>query len=611
MKKFTYLFIALLSTSTTFAQQLPMYNQAYIAPNLVNPAMVGYNSSIDIFLLHRNQWTNLPGAPVTSTIAADGPVKADKNGVGLNLFTDATGIITNTGASASYRHRFNLNRNSRILVGGTVGMVDTKLDFTKAVVVDPNESYLFQTAQRKSMMTGGLGVAFVWKGLELGFSVPQLMNSIVIFEDNNNAARMTYSRHYISTAKFQFTVSEKLGLSAYPYIVVRNTENAPVQYDLSAVVDYQNKFWAAVTYKSTYAVSVNAGIRLYNALTIGYSYDVITNSSATNIGRASEIIVGLAINKLQKNKAVAMVDSDNDGVADEFDLEANTPAGNMVNFQGKTIPLAVTVAGSAKDLRNGTNSFDKDNDFIPDSVDVEPNTPKGLLVDRFGRRLGPTEDLDNDGVSDDLDKELGTMLGALVGENGVRIIRDNEDLDDDGINDKQDKQLNTPPMSIVNADGVRIGSKYDVDDDGVADSVDMELNSARGAVVNNYGQSFNINMGDSIKVLYETSFFFDYDKAFVKPGHDEQFASAALYLKSNPNARIVLSGHCDSRGSLAYNMNLGQRRAQAIAKILTKDYGVSPEQISTVISKGSTDPMSQTKHNINRRVDLTVERTDF
>jgi len=55
----------------------------------------------------------------------------------------------------------------------------------------------------------------------------------------------------------------------------------------------------------------------------------------------------------------------------------------------------------------------------------------------------------------------------------------------------------------------------------------------------------------------------------------------AHILKDDPRLEITIEGHCDERGTAAYNMALGERRAHATKKYLT-DLGVSPEQLHTV-----------------------------
>jgi peptidoglycan-associated lipoprotein len=78
---------------------------------------------------------------------------------------------------------------------------------------------------------------------------------------------------------------------------------------------------------------------------------------------------------------------------------------------------------------------------------------------------------------------------------------------------------------------------------------------------------------------------FDYDKSDVRPEDQPSLTADAAVLRtifaSNPNAVIVIEGHCDERGSAEYNIGLGDRRASATKDALVA-LGVSGGQLKTV-----------------------------
>ncbi len=107
----------------------------------------------------------------------------------------------------------------------------------------------------------------------------------------------------------------------------------------------------------------------------------------------------------------------------------------------------------------------------------------------------------------------------------------------------------------------------------------------------------------------ETVFYFDFDKSIVRPESREALAKHAEYLVLNPEARIVLEGHADERGTREYNMALGERRAKAISRYLTIQ-GVAASQIETV-SFGEEVPVAfgheDSAWQLNRRVEVRYE----
>jgi peptidoglycan-associated lipoprotein len=75
--------------------------------------------------------------------------------------------------------------------------------------------------------------------------------------------------------------------------------------------------------------------------------------------------------------------------------------------------------------------------------------------------------------------------------------------------------------------------------------------------------------------------YFDYDKADVRPDARDALSQTAQFLRSYPQVKVVLEGHCDERGSTEYNLALGDRRAAAAKQFLTS-LGISADRMETV-----------------------------
>ena len=82
---------------------------------------------------------------------------------------------------------------------------------------------------------------------------------------------------------------------------------------------------------------------------------------------------------------------------------------------------------------------------------------------------------------------------------------------------------------------------------------------------------------------------FDYDKYDVRPQDKPILEENANWLKSNPNALVLIEGHCDERGTNEYNLALGERRAKA-ARDYIVSVGIDGSRIS-VISYGKERPV--------------------
>jgi peptidoglycan-associated lipoprotein len=74
---------------------------------------------------------------------------------------------------------------------------------------------------------------------------------------------------------------------------------------------------------------------------------------------------------------------------------------------------------------------------------------------------------------------------------------------------------------------------------------------------------------------------FDFDKYDIRPEDAEVLKASAAVLMESPRVKIQIEGHCDERGTVEYNLALGERRANS-AKNYLSSLGISAVRISTI-----------------------------
>lgn len=82
--------------------------------------------------------------------------------------------------------------------------------------------------------------------------------------------------------------------------------------------------------------------------------------------------------------------------------------------------------------------------------------------------------------------------------------------------------------------------------------------------------------------------FFDFDRFTLRPEARTVLEANAQALKSDRDVNVLIEGHCDERGTQAYNLILGNRRADAVRQYL-QELGIPPSQVK-VISYGKERP---------------------
>ncbi len=103
--------------------------------------------------------------------------------------------------------------------------------------------------------------------------------------------------------------------------------------------------------------------------------------------------------------------------------------------------------------------------------------------------------------------------------------------------------------------------------------------------------------------------FFDLDKYNLKADAQASLAENARMLEEHPEARILIEGHCDERGTSEYNLALGDHRARTARDYLLR-YGISAMRIETV-SYGEERPFvtghSEAAWVLNRRAHFVIQ----
>jgi OOP family OmpA-OmpF porin len=217
------------------------------------------------------------------------------------------------------------------------------------------------------------------------------------------------------------------------------------------------------------------------------------------------------------------------------------------------------------------SSGDRDGDGIPDNLDKCPDEPEDK--DGFQDEDGcPDLDNDGDGIPDALDKcpNEPEDKDGFQDEDGCP----DPDNDNDGIPDARDKCPNEPETF----------NNYK-DDDGCPDEVPAEVKKFTGVI-----EGINFKTGS----------------ADILAGSYVLLDRAVKVLQDYPDVNLEISGHTDSRGKAEYNLNLSQRRADAV-KTYFVQRGVASVRLQAV-GFGLTRPIADNKTSSGR---ATNRRTEF
>jgi peptidoglycan-associated lipoprotein len=108
--------------------------------------------------------------------------------------------------------------------------------------------------------------------------------------------------------------------------------------------------------------------------------------------------------------------------------------------------------------------------------------------------------------------------------------------------------------------------------------------------------------------ILEERIHFDFDRSNIRADAEQRMMRKLAVLRANPQVRLRIEGHADERGSIEYNLALGQRRAEASRDWLV-GFGISPDRLETV-SWGEDRPLVRASNEdawaMNRRNEFRI-----
>ena len=305
-------------------------------------------------------------------------------------------------------------------------------------------------------------------------------------------------------------------------------------------------------------------------------------------------------------------DSDNDGVADKFDLCPETLAGVAVDSVGCPKDEDKDGVPDYKDICQGTPveaigmvdtlgcPLDSDGDGVPDYIDKCAETP----VEAFNAldSLGCPLDSDGDGVPDYLDKCAATPKEAYTSLDSTGCPKD---TDKDGVPDYLDKCPDTPAEAVGMIDAS--GCPKDSDEDGVLDYLD-KCPDVKGVETESGCPEIKAEVKQVLRKAL-TGIQFETGKAVIKRSSNAVLNEVVRVMEENPDYKLNISGHTDSSGDPEKNMKLSEERASSVVNYLVSK-GVDASRLKSV-GFGDTRPIADNKTSSgrakNRRVEFDVE----
>jgi Bacteroidetes-specific putative membrane protein len=312
MKRLILICILITTFIAAQAQQDAQFSQYIFNGLYINPAYAGYKSDFFVNSFFRSQWTGLPGAPTTASIAVDGAVANDAVGLGILLQRDQIGAQSTVAAYTNYSYRIQLgdNEDSRLAFGLGAGLIQSGIDGSKLNPVQTGDSYIPTGYHSFLSPDARIGVLYTNNDWFIGASVDNLLPQYTHPASTATGLGVPIPKpHEYFTVGGIFDVNSDMKLK--PSILIKDTPTAPTSMDINTFLLISEKLWLGGTYRTAVPLyskpNLQKGLPTSSAmvgtveffasesLRIGYAFDYSLNKLGTLGYGSHEISIAFTI----------------------------------------------------------------------------------------------------------------------------------------------------------------------------------------------------------------------------------------------------------------------------------------------------------------------------
>ncbi|WP_163445098.1 type IX secretion system membrane protein PorP/SprF [Flavobacterium columnare] len=264
------IYLLLLMSGISFAQQEAQYTQYMYNTANVNPGYTGTRGCFSALVMHRSQWVGLEGAPKTNTVAMSTPLGLNNRmGLGVSVINDKIGPSDENAISVDLSYNINTTENSKLSFGikGTANFFS--VDFNKTKIHNVSDGLIRQNVDNRFFPNIGAGAFWYSDKTYVGLSIPFILEQKYYDNDVQYVASERMHPHLI--AGHVFLLSSEVQFK--PTTMIKYVNGAPLQVDLSGNFWFNEKFSLGAAYRWSAAWSAMAGFQINDSWLVGYAYD--------------------------------------------------------------------------------------------------------------------------------------------------------------------------------------------------------------------------------------------------------------------------------------------------------------------------------------------------
>jgi type IX secretion system PorP/SprF family membrane protein len=303
--KLFILFLLINLNLNAFSQENSIYQNYFLSPFIINPAITGAENYPMAELSYRTQWLGFTDAPGTFLLSGNfraanydyytpkaflnkGPIKIrDRVGLGGAFFYDRNGPLSNTGLMLSYAYHFPISHTSWLSFGLSVMGEMYSLNTSMLKPDMDNDAYLLSGNGNVYRANFNIGIYYCsnlyFGGLSANKIPPDVTNA-------TTDIKVLPSYFLISGYKF---MKNNNTINIEPSATIKKIGNEKTTFDVQSKFYIKKLNWVSLSYSTTGNMNFRFAIRLYKMVYAGYHYEFTIGKISSYNNGSHEISLGI------------------------------------------------------------------------------------------------------------------------------------------------------------------------------------------------------------------------------------------------------------------------------------------------------------------------------
>ncbi len=285
--------VFVLLVNSTWSQQDPLYTFYRLNMNLINPAFAGSSEGAEVTLGLRSQWAGVEGAPESQSALFSMPL-GNKVGLGVSIINDQTFIENQTWLAIDFSYNVKINNEYNLYLGLKASGNSYSANTNGLQTYGIGQDGSLMDFNNRFTPNVGIGVYLQHANHFISLSAPKLLTPDRLQERDGDAFMSIDKRHIYLAGGYDFILSKTLVLEASS--MLRYVEASPLSVDLTAILDFGQRFKFGSSYRVDAAISGLFLFDINSNFNIGYAYEASIQNSVNAVNNSShEVFMRLTL----------------------------------------------------------------------------------------------------------------------------------------------------------------------------------------------------------------------------------------------------------------------------------------------------------------------------